>query len=90
MTTYSIGHERMGSKATDRLKVEMKHMTTVGLRMNHKLADCNGCGTTLGTKFIKTLRTRTWTAISGNVCCTHWCREDTVTECYLAQLDGAC
>ena len=84
MTTYSVGNKSMGSKTTNRLKIEMKHVTTVGIRMNHEFAYGNGSGTTLGTKLIKTLRARSWTAISGNVCCTHWCREDPVTKCHLA------
>ena len=90
MTTYGIGNECMGSKATNRLKVEMKHVTTVGLGMNHKFADSYGSSTTLGTKLIEALRARSWTAISGNVCGTHWCREYTITKCHFAQLDGAC
>ena len=84
MTAYGIGNESMGSKTTNRLKVEMKHVATVGIRMNHEFADGNGSCTTLGTKLIKTLCARSWTAICDNVCSTHGRREDSVTKCHLA------
>ena len=90
MPTDGIGHESMGSKASDRLKVEMKHVAGISFRMHHEFTDGNCSSTTFGTKFIETLRAGAWTAVSCNVCCTHRCREDTVTEGHPTQLDGAC
>ena len=90
MPTDGIGHEGMGSQTTHRFKVEVKHMAAIGFRMNHEFADGNGCRTALGTKFIETLRARARTAVSGDVCRTHGCREHTITEYHFAQLDRAC
>ena len=89
MTTDCIGNECVGCKATYGLKVEMEHVTAVGVRMNHELTNGNSSSTTLGTKLIETLRAGAWTAVGGNICRTHWCRENSVTECHLAQLDRA-
>ena len=83
MTTDSIGNECVGSKTTNGLKVEMKHVTAIGVRMNNKFTNSNGSSTALGTKLIEALRTRTRTTVGGYVCCTHWCRKDTITESHL-------
>ena len=80
----------MGSKTSNRLKVEVEHMAAVGFRMNHELADGNGSRTALGAQLIEPLCTGSWTAIGGNVRRTHWGREDSITKCHLTQLDRAC
>ena len=90
MTTDCISNERMGSKTSNSFKIKMKHVTTIRLWMNDKLAYGNCSRTTFGTKLIKALRTRSRTAVCGYVCCTHWCGKNTVTKNYPAQLDRAC
>ena len=45
MTADGIGNEGMGSEAAYRLKVEMKHVTAVGIGMNHEFADGNSSST---------------------------------------------
>ena len=49
MTVYGISHECMRSEATGSLQVEMKHVATVRLRMDHKFAYGNCSCTTFGT-----------------------------------------
>jgi hypothetical protein len=58
--------------------------------MNHEFADGYSRSTAFGAKLIETLRAGTWTAVSGDVCRTHWGREHTVTERHFAQLNGTC
>ena len=89
MPADCIRNESVSCETSRSFKVKMKHMACIRLRMNHKLAYCHCCRSSLGAEFIESQGTRSRTAVGRDVGGTHRRRKYSVAIDYITEPDRA-